>query len=123
MPSLIKILEDRFECYSTAPRYKFRDNGNKYEIDIIGHATDAYYLVEIKSHLRGEAIEQLHKLIVNFKEHDKFYRGEKIYGVIVATDYSEDLYNTALSEGFFFISTSSNIAELKIPLGFEPVVF
>ena len=123
MPSIFKILQDTFNCSDIATNYKFRNNGDKYEIDLVGYSDKTCYIVEIKSHLREEGLEQLFKLINNFKKFSKKYAGENIYGILAATDYDNDTYQKVLASGFYFISTGRNIAELKVPDEFEPRIY
>ena len=121
-PSLEKILENSFSCTNLARRYKFKDNGNSFEVDLLGVADEACYLVEIKSSLREEAIEQLDKTISKFKEFDKHYRNEKLYGLICATDYDDEMMKKVLNSGYYFISAGYDIAKLIITDDFIPKV-
>jgi len=121
MPSLIKILQDTFKCRRHAPRYRFKDNGNFFEIDLLGLSEVACYIVEIKSHLKNEAIDQLKNTICKFKKYDELANNKKIYGIICATDYDDDTSNYVFDNGIYFISTMDDIARLKKPKGFKPV--
>ena len=78
MPSLETILKKQFKCQLTFSNYKFYDNGNTLEIDLLGETNDACYIVEIKSHLREEVFEQLEQAIKNFKKFDKKYAEKQI---------------------------------------------
>ena len=119
MPSLETILKKQFKCHLTFSNYKFYDNGNTLEIDLLGETNDACYIVEIKSHLREEVFEQLEQAIKNFKKYDKKYADKQIYGIIAATHYTEKDLKQVHQHGFHFISTNDEIAKLKDPKGFK----
>jgi hypothetical protein len=120
IPSLIKLLESKFNCNKTFPNARFKDNGNTFEIDLLGVSDSACYLVEIKSHLKSEGIRQLINLIQQFNEFGEEYAGKKKYGMITATNYSEQTKNEALKEGIYFISITDEIAKLAVPEDFVP---
>ena len=120
MPSLVKMLIGKFNCRSEAPRYRFNDNGNSFEIDLLGISDTACYIIEIKSHLTNEAVRQLKEIIKYFRKYDDVSKSKKIYGLICATDYNEKTSNHVIDNGFYFISTRDDIARLQVPEGFKP---
>ena len=123
MPSLIKLLETKFNCYDISTNRLFRDNGKSFEVDILGANDDSCYLIEIKSHLKEEAIEQLKKQIDRFKKFGKNYTNSKIYGVICATHYEINIVEKVTEAGLYFISTSDDLIKLQVPDNFEPRIF
>jgi hypothetical protein len=121
MPSLVKILIKKFQCSSYFSNYTYKDNGNFLEIDLFAEAEDRCYIVEIKSHLKDDAIEQLKKSISNFRLFNNKYRDKKIYGIITAVHYREEERLNVLENGFYFIATKDSIAKLKVPHNFKPI--
>jgi hypothetical protein len=120
MPSLIRILEEEFGCKEHFVNYNFKNNGHHYEIDLLGVSDDFDYIVEIKSNLRKEDIEQSIKKIDYFKKYSKLFKGNLIIGVITATSYREEARKMVLDKGLYFISTSDDIAKLQISKDFKP---
>jgi hypothetical protein len=118
--SLSRILDQKFGCKESIPNYKFRENGNRYEIDLFGVSKDAFYLVEIKTSLKDTDIKQLKKIIDNFKKHSALFDGRPIYGIICATWYKDVIMQKVIDNGYYFISASNQIARLIVPLNFQP---
>ncbi len=58
-------------------------------------------MVEVKSHLREEAITQLNSLMANFKMVFPEHKDKKLYGIIAAVDISEALKKRVLATGFY----------------------
>ena len=123
LPSIIKILEDTYSCNAVAPRYKFRNNGDSFEADLIGMNEEYCYIVEIKSKLNEDAIKQLQSIIDRYKKFGKSYTQQKVVGIIAAMDYNDDLFRLVHKAGFLFISISDDIAKLNSPADFEPTVW
>lgn len=123
LPSIIKILEDTYSCNAIAPRYKFRNNGDSFEADLIGMNEEYCYIVEIKSKLNDDAIKQLQSIIDRYRKFGKSYTQQKVVGIIAAMDYSDELLRIVHKSGFLFISISDDIAKLKSPIEFNPTVW
>jgi len=120
MPSLNKMLEKRFKCKKTTENFYFRDNGNEFEIDLLGVSEEACYIVEFKSHLRDDGIEQTIRHIELFKKYVTEYSDKILFGIIVATHHDAESRKKVLSKGIYFISSAEDIAKLNIPKGFKP---
>jgi hypothetical protein len=123
MPSLNKMLEKRFKCKSTTENFYFKDNGHSFEIDLLGVTEESCYVVEIKSHLKDEHIEQTIKKIELLNKYSAMFKTFKKYGIIVATKHTEESVKRVINNGLYFISTSDDLAKLKIPKGFKPNVW
>jgi len=120
MPSLIRILGEKFNCFEHTVNYSFKNNGDPNEIDLLGASDEYDIIVEIKSNLRKEDIEKTIKKIDSFKKYSRLYRGYPIIGIITATSYTEKERKLVIENGFYFISTNDDIAKLKTPENFEP---
>ena len=63
LPSMTKILTKKFGMTTINPSVRVRDKeGNEHEIDVLAYANgeiNTAFIVEVKSHLREEGIEQL----------------------------------------------------------------
>ncbi|MDT3739306.1 MAG: nuclease-related domain-containing protein [Candidatus Kapabacteria bacterium] len=123
LPSLYKLFEEKFQCRDFAERYRFNANGSSMEIDLLAISEDSCYLIEIKSHFKPDAIEQLQKQIERFRKFKKEYTDRKLYGVIVATHYEKENIKELLSSGIYFISISDDLVSMKLPNNFEPRVW
>ena len=120
MPSLISIIENNFKCHAHSVNYIFNDNGNSLEIDLLGISDNYIFIIEIKSNLKEYDLDQLKKTIENFKKYALEYKEKKIIGAVAATEYNSQIKNRVIENGYYFISTSDDIAKLNIPEGFTP---
>lgn len=78
--------------------------GRHLEIDTLAYANgliNAAYVVEVKSHLREEAIQQLSTLLGQFRECFPEHRDKALYGILAAVDVSPALRERALRQGFY----------------------
>ena len=117
LSSLSNLLYKNFSC-STTMCFNHQKNGTVLEIDLLGISKDAYYIIEIKSHLREDSIEQLKKEIVQFKQFRPLFEDKKVYGLITATHYDEKIRNKVLEEGIYFISITDDIVKMDVPDNF-----
>ncbi|MDT3738951.1 MAG: nuclease-related domain-containing protein [Candidatus Kapabacteria bacterium] len=123
LPSLYKLFEKKFQCRDFAERYRFNANGSSMEIDLLAISEESCYLIEIKSHFKPDAIEQLQKQIERFRKFKKEYADRKIYGAIIATHYDKDNIRELFNSGIYFISISDDLVDMQIPENFEPRVW
>ena len=120
LPSLHKLFHQKFHCTDISERYKFYSNGDSMEIDLLAISKTSCYIIEIKSHYRQDAFEQLLNQIERFRRVKLEHSDKKIYGVLVATHYEKENINELLRNGIYFISISNDLVELQIPDSFEP---
>ncbi|MBM2815559.1 MAG: hypothetical protein HW421_2321 [Ignavibacteria bacterium] len=120
MPSLYKILLEKFNCKEVFENYTYKNNGDILEIDMLGIAADASYIIEIKSHFRDEAIEQIKTEAARFRKFSKYSKDKKIFCFLAASHYKDEEQKKVLNEGIYFISISDDVAKLKVPKNFKP---
>ena len=76
LPSMTKILTENFGMEVVTPRVKVRKAGRSLELDVLAYANsecNAAYIVEIKSHLRPDGIEQLQNILKQFRTDRRNY--------------------------------------------------
>lgn len=129
LPSMKKQLIERFGVTCIAPRLLKRRNGQTFEIDVMGYSENgvggsddpgAVFLVEVKSHLRQENIEQLLKALRVFFDFFPEHRDKKLYGIMAVVDGSEALLQKVLQRGLYLARVTDGIFDLEVPDGFEP---
>jgi len=126
LPSMERLLRRRFGMEVVSPRVRASKGGRHLEIDTLAYANgeiNAAYVVEVKSHLREEAIAQLRNLLESFREFFPEHRDKRLYGILAAVDCSEALRERALREGFYVARIHDNVFELNVPDDFQPKVF
>jgi hypothetical protein len=122
-PSMRKLLQDDFHMDVIAPRVISRRNGRSMELDVLAYANsdvNAAYVVEVKSHLREDGLEQMRKILRDFREFFPAHKEKKIYGILAAVDAPEDVRQKVLQEGIYLARIHDEEFELEVPAGFKP---
>jgi hypothetical protein len=125
LPSMTKILTQRFGMDVIAPRIRARNNGHSLELDVFAYSNsgDSVYVVEVKSHLREEALDQMRRILREFRDFFPAHRDKKVYGIIAAVDAPDELRNRVLAEGFYLAKIHDGQFDLQVPEGFQPRAF
>lgn len=125
-PSMEKILRNRFKMDVVALRAKARQNGHSIEIDVMAYdngSRNEIYIVEVKSHLTRESIDQMLRTIERFPKFFGAHRDRTIYGVIAAVDIPDNLRAEVLNKGLYLARIHDGAFELLTPRGFKPEGF
>ncbi len=104
LPSMEKILYNQFKMDVVAPRAKARLNGRTIEIDVMAYdngSRNELYIVEVKSHLTREGIDQILKTIEEFPKFFSAHRDRTIYGIIAAVDIPQNIRAEVLKQGLY----------------------
>ena len=122
-PSMKRLLMDELGMEFVTPRVKVRKNGETLELDAFAYANgekNAAYVVEVKSHLRQEGIEQLKTIMPRVRRFFSEHRYKKLYGVLAVVDAPEDLRQQALDEGFLMAGIHDDLFVMESPDDFVP---
>jgi len=125
LPSMEKILIEKFKMETISPRVRFRNKktGEEIEIDVLAYANsdvNEVYVVEVKSKLRKEGIEQTKKILDNFFKFFPEHKGKKLFGILAAIDAApRDLKEEVLNQGIYYAEICDDVFSLKVPNGFE----
>ncbi len=126
LPSMEKLLTERFGMECIAPNIRKRRNGRSLQIDVMAYAnteTNAVYLVEVKSRLRDGSIEQMIRILDSFFEFFPEHRGKELYGILAAVDAPENLRIRAHRKGLYLARISGDVFELQVPDDFKAHCF
>ncbi|WP_295405915.1 DUF3782 domain-containing protein [uncultured Thiocystis sp.] len=126
LPSMEKLLRERFGMEVVSPSVRVSKGGRHVEIDTLSYANGAIntaYVVEVKSHLREEAIGQLRTLLEQFRDFFPEHRDKRLFGILAVVDASPALRERALREGFYVARIHDSVFELDVPEGFQPKAF
>ena len=122
-PSLEKILRKKFKTSVVAQRVGAGKGEDEIEIDLLGYTNgtqNTAVVVEIKSHLDEEGIQQLlenlKKLPLALPEHAHKHR----YGLLAVVDAPKDLINRAHKLGLYVAQIGEETASLKESKNFQP---
>ena len=123
LPSMTKILTENFGMEVVTPRVKVRKAGRSLELDVLAYANsecNAAYIVEIKSHLRPDGIEQLQNILEQFRHFFPEHADKALYGILAVVDAPDDLRQEALSAGIFMAGINDEQFQLEVPSNFQP---
>jgi hypothetical protein len=127
LPSVERLLFKRFgtDDFSTNRRKRLH-NGESLELDALGVANGSRneaYIVEIKSLLRKEGVEQLLNTMEKFRTFFPDYADKKAYGIIAAASASKDALEAARQAGLYVISFEDDIMRFHDDDGFVPKAY
>ena len=123
LPSMEKILRQRFGVDTVGPSVRVSRNGKHLEIDVLAYANgelNAAYVVEVKSHLREENIQQLLDILEHFAGWFPEHRDKKLYGILAAVHIPEALRQRVLEQGLYLARIHDDLFELQVPDNFQP---
>jgi hypothetical protein len=126
LPSMTKILREKFKMEVISPSVRVSKNGIDAEIDVLAYSNSTIneaYVVEVKSHLREEAITQLNTLMGNFRALFPEHADKKVFGIIAAVDMSEMLKKRVLEAGFYVARIQDETFSLESPSEFQAKCF
>lgn len=126
LPSMEKILRDRFNMDVVMPRATSRLNGRTIEIDVMAYdngSRNELTIVEVKSHLSSEGINQILKTIEEFPKFFSAHRDRTVYGIIAAVDIPQNLRAEVLKEGLYLARIHDGEFELLTTKNFKPRAF
>jgi hypothetical protein len=125
-PSIVKELKDKFNVEAITENYAKRKKNKHIELDVFGYSNSVKneaYIVEIKSTLDLDAIEQIEKAMVNFRELMPEHADKKLYGIISAIKAPKNLIEEVNKHGFYFATVKDGFFKVEVPKGFKPKVF
>ena len=126
IPSLKRILEKEFGISDTS-EHPLRSIGNDHlEIDIFGSVnTDINnaVIVEIKSHLRDDGIEQLLTQLEKFPKFYPEHANKKLFGMIACVSAATNVRNILRNKGIYLVIMGQEVARLQRPENFVPTNF
>jgi hypothetical protein len=121
LPSMQKILRERFGMEVISPGVRVSKDGEDLELDVLSYANgsiNAAYVVEVESHLREEAIDQILGILNKFGRFFPEHRNKKLYGILAAVDIPKEVRAKALRQGLYLARIHDDEFELETPEGF-----
>ena len=122
-PSMARLLEERFGATHVSVRNKARLNGHTLELDVLATSNserNEVYIVEVKSHLREDGLQQMLHHLERFPEFYPQYRDKKLYGILAAVDVEDELRQRVLDHGIYLARIADDTFQLDVPERFTP---
>nr|VFK15165.1 MAG: Protein of unknown function DUF91 [Candidatus Kentron sp. LPFa] len=122
LPSMERILTERFGMTTIMPRVRTRKNGEEIEIDVLAYANEGINLamvVEVKSRAKKEAVEQLRRIVKRFRDLYPEHRDKSVMGILAGIDWDWGVADRARETGFLTASIRDEVFTLTTPEGFQ----
>jgi hypothetical protein len=126
MPSLRRIFTKDMGMTSFFPNVWSSIGGNNIEIDVLAYSNgemNIAYIVEIKSHLKIEHIQQTLNILEKFKTYFPEHKDKKLCGMIAAITFTNDLKEEVLASGLYFAQIHNKTFQIDVPEDFQPKYF
>ena len=125
LPSMSRILREDFGMQVISPRVSARNNGHSLEVDVLAYSniSDDVYVVEVKSHLREDSLDQMRRILRDFRSFFPVHRDKKIYGILAAVDAPDAIREKVLREGIYLARVHDGHFEVQVPETFQPRAF
>jgi hypothetical protein len=118
-PSMSKILARQFKVQVVGANMKAHKNGRTLEVDVIGSSPEAVYVVEVKSHLNEDGLQQMLKTLADFTDFFTDHRGKQVYGILAAVHIDQTMAARVRKHGLYVARISDNTFRLEVPKGFK----
>jgi hypothetical protein len=123
LPSMERLLRQRFGMMVVSPRVKVSTAGEEVEIDVLAYtngAVNSAYVVEVKSHLEQRAITQTLELLAKFPRLFPEHRDKALYGILACIQGTKELRQQVLDAGLYLASIHDGQFRLETPKDFVP---
>ncbi len=124
--SIEKIVKQLFKVTHFSPNAERTVDSEHIEIDALGIANgeiDVAVLVEVKSHLRREDLQQLTKIIHKFPKMYPEYRHKKLYAIMACVYAPKNLRQELRKQGIYLVMPQDNILQVIPFEAFTPKNF
>nr|VFK43046.1 MAG: hypothetical protein BECKSD772F_GA0070984_11353 [Candidatus Kentron sp. SD]VFK48187.1 MAG: hypothetical protein BECKSD772E_GA0070983_11163 [Candidatus Kentron sp. SD]VFK80207.1 MAG: hypothetical protein BECKSD772D_GA0070982_10931 [Candidatus Kentron sp. SD] len=125
-PSMKKLLRERFHMEFIVPRVEITRNGKNMELDVFGYSNGSLnraVVVEVKSRLDQEGIEQMDRIMARFDEFLPEHSDKRRFGIVAAVDCSPEMKNQVRQRGFYLARIQDELFVLDSPESFRPRYF
>ena len=126
LPSMTRILSDRFAMDVISPSVRLRRDGREIQLDVMAWANGSVntaVIVEVKSHVRDDSLTQLLQQLDRFQTWFPEHRDKHLFGILAGVDFPQEMKDAALRAGVFPALIQDEVFELIDPPGFKPKDF
>ena len=124
--SIKKILHDKFNIPVITQNVQKRMNGESIEMDAFGYensTVNTAVIIEIKSHLREDAVEQIERIMADFPKFFPDHATKKLFGIIACVHAPDNIKNILRKKGIYLAVLNDEFFELYDFKNFTPKDF
>jgi uncharacterized coiled-coil protein SlyX len=127
-PSVIASLKEiGFELLATASPYRYRKNGNEYEIDIFcegrGNGKPTVIAIEVKSSLNQQKLKEFIEKLKEFREFFPRYEKSRLIAGIAGIRFASGVKEKAEKEGLYLFTVKEDLMKNINSQGFKPKIW
>jgi len=123
LPSMERLLRQRFHMTNVSPRHRVRVAGREQEFDVLAWANgkvNRAIVVEVKSRVKREAIDQLIDQIEELPKLVPELAGKERLGILAGVDWDAGVMEAAQAAGLYTARIHDELFTLTTPQGFRP---
>ena len=124
--SIKKILFEQFNISAISEHFSKRMNGESIEMDAFGYensTVNTAVIVEIKSHLREDSVEQIERIMADFPKFFPDHASKKLYGILACVHAPDNVKNLLRKKGIYLAVLQDDVFELYDFKNFTPKDF
>jgi hypothetical protein len=125
-PSMVKLLRNQFKMESIATNFQVKRGDKLMELDVFAYSNgnlNTACIVEVKSHVREEDIQQLLRQLTRLREFVPEHANKKLYGILAGVQIPEQMKERILQHGLYVAAIHDEHFTLQVPDNFQPKVF
>ncbi|HYX26189.1 MAG TPA: DUF3782 domain-containing protein [Thermoanaerobaculia bacterium] len=126
LPSMTKILKQRFGAEVVSTRVRAWRGGRTMEVDVLAYSNsdkNEVFVVEVKSRLREEGLQQMLQILQDFRDFFPEHRDKTLYGILASVDAPQNVQERVLREGIYLANIHDGVFEIRVPDDFKPHAF
>jgi hypothetical protein len=119
------VLNKRFHVTFTSKSARAWRGDAELRLDLLSysHLRNEAYAVELRESLGTQAIQQMLKILQEFRSFFPEHRDKKLFGILAAVDAPPDLQQKVLREGIYLARIHDGVFEVQVPEDFQARAF
>ena len=123
-PAVLRLFQEKgIDVKEVYPRARTKRQGFAMEIDILAVDDTELVLVECKSRLSKDDVDEFVEKLTRFKDSFPHYRNFKAYGAVAGIEINEGIDRYAYRQGLFVIKPSGEGVAIANDDDFKPVTW
>ena len=123
-PSVLELFQAKgIDVQEIYPRARVKRQGIAMEIDILAVDETELVVVECKSRLSKDDVDEFLEKLSRFKEAFPHYKNYQAYGAVAGIEINEGIDRYAYRQGLFVIKTAGNMVKIVNSDNFQPKIW